>query len=194
MVKCDECGEEMPNRLLRLHKKSHRSSNKRKHILCDICNKVIVTMGMLEHFHLYPLCAECNCFDKIWMCVCFHFITFLHKNGYACLFDINTFRRWRIHVFFRQYLQMCSLNIFINPTRCQKWSYLKISFILAHWIHVFLLVICLLIFCTVYLGLFIVLKRWGTAGAHKGLGKGCLMHEDQCIQDMWQPLWAEYPD
>ena len=32
----------------------------------------------------------------------------------------------------------------------------------------------------------------GTAGAHEGLGKGCLMHEDQCIQDMWQSLWAEY--
>ena len=33
-------------------------------------------------------------------------------------------------------------------------------------------------------------KRWSTAGAQEGLGKGCLMHEDQCIQDMWQPLWA----
>ena len=37
-------------------------------------------------------------------------------------------------------------------------------------------------------------KKWGTAGAHKRLGKGCLMHEDQCIQDMWQPLWAKHPD
>ena len=31
-------------------------------------------------------------------------------------------------------------------------------------------------------------KWWSTAGAHEGLGKGCLMHEDQCIQDMWNSL------
>ena len=32
-------------------------------------------------------------------------------------------------------------------------------------------------------------KRWSTAGAQEGLGKRCLMHEDQCIQDIFKKFF-----